>query len=130
MPRHIFTEAERVLVRARMEGLDEWQTGGGCTALGRMGDEGSAVHHVLVTESDDPTVPQSLETPVTVGWYKADGFALLQVTFPHFAEAIEAIDLGIDSIPSDLLPTGPNPDAPEMTAEDFWKAERYQGGTN
>jgi len=116
---------DRMVARGRSFNLDLFHTGGSCTALGRMGDEGSRVHHLLVTDSEDPCVPLDLDAPATVDWYDVEGDVILQVTFPNFGEAVEALAHGPDTIPSDLLPAG---EVPTWTADEFWNAERYQGG--
>ncbi len=119
---------------AREANLSVFSTGGGCTALGRMGDSlaaggtnaASRVHHVLITDSEDPCVPLNADAPCVVGWYDAEGDTILQVTLPNLADAFRALDHGPDTIPSDLIPTV---EVPTWTADEFWSAERYQGGT-
>ncbi len=113
--------------------LSLFHTGGGCTALGRMGDSiaaggsnaDSRVHHLLVTDSEDPCVPLDPRAPCVVGWYDEEGDCILQVTLPNFADAMRALDFGPDTIPADLIP---DVEVPTWTADEFWAAERYQGG--
>jgi hypothetical protein len=120
-----------VLDLARDEGnLDVWETGGGCTALCRFTDD--AHEYVMLTALDDPSVPLTVDEPVTLSWNRTDDAqgwigVRLVVTFPNLADALKALAWGPDTIPADLLPPM-GESVPEWTADEFWAAERYQGG--
>lgn len=49
--------------------LEEWQTGGGCTAWGKTFDGGG---HLLVTVDAGPEAPSHRDEPCCVGLYNAD----------------------------------------------------------
>lgn len=80
---------------ARSHNLVEWETGGGCSALGFQWTD---LTYALFTEPEDPTAPLSLGTPVACGWYDAQGEQLLEITFPSLSAAYEALDDGWEMI--------------------------------
>jgi hypothetical protein len=49
-------------------------TGGGCTAYERLR---SGSGYVLITRRNDPVAPTALEEPCTVGFFDADGMAMV-----------------------------------------------------
>lgn len=111
---------------AREGNLTVWQTGGGCTALGRTEDhaDGRDEGFVWITADDGATIPATVTEPVTVGWYDADGEPLLVVNLPTLSDALRALNHGPRTIPADLWPRRYE----AMSAGDFWGAERLQGG--
>lgn len=52
-----------------------WQTGGGCTALCRhvVVERGDGSPFWMITVVDDPSAPATMDEPVTLGLYDANG---------------------------------------------------------
>jgi hypothetical protein len=106
---------------AAANGFDAYHTGGGCMALRR----GAGRFGILITDTDGTRIPSDPTAPVFIGWEdNRTGEVVLQVEFPDLADAIRALHFGPDSIPADLWPG----EAVLWTADEFWNAERYQGG--
>ena len=67
----------------------EWETGGGCRAIGIRTDDSG---HWLITVADDSDVPTSLEVPVCVGRYDDSGEHWICFTCPDMAAAARLIE--------------------------------------
>lgn len=67
-------------------------TGGGCTAFVANVFE----HEVLITGTEDATVPATLESPCVVGFYAAEPATMTliaQVSFPTLRAALAAVEV-------------------------------------
>lgn len=58
------------VARAERSGFGVVETGGGCTAFQKMSPRGDG--YVLITNTLDPMIPETIDEPVIVGWYDAD----------------------------------------------------------
>jgi hypothetical protein len=69
-------------------GWEHEETGGGCTAWTK-GDDGS--WYWMITRADDPSAPESMDEPVTVGQYRLDTMDPVEVVeYPslrHWADS-------------------------------------------
>ena len=96
--------ASKIVEALAQLGFTEWQTGGGCTAMGRNLDarepwDGSSKGYLMVTEGDEACSPTD-GNPVTVGLYLGDDegndrFAVF--TFPEGQAAVAWIRVAINA---------------------------------
>lgn len=89
-------------------GFEKWNTGGGCMAWGRQlkSPSGAEVGHILVTASDDPSLPCSLDDKASAGIYVGEESSPATCfTVPNTEEAVRALLLTLDHIESVYEPT-------------------------
>lgn len=71
----------------KLYGLEQYHTGGGCTALTAAWETGH--FYWLITISDDASIPKSDDEPVTVGLYDdASGDCIAVWEFDSTTEAV------------------------------------------
>ena len=79
--------SEQVLRLSEAAGFLPEQTGGGCTALQKLNDDGS---YILITRIDDPSIPSSPAEPVEVSWYEGEhGYEYRHADYQDLATALD-----------------------------------------